>query len=261
MGLYQLLYLRIPAHAILNETVKTTKTLKKTWATGFVNAILRNFIRQQKELLSQTKDNLICQHSHPLWFINLLQKAWPDNWGGILIANNNHPPMHLRVNIQKISRDKYLAELSKTIQANTTASNNHSITLQKPCKTNKLPFFQQGFVSIQDLAAQFIAPLLDLEPNLRVLDACAAPGGKTCHILELAPNLQELVTIDISQKRLKLIQENLTRLQLSATLICGDASKPKDWWDGKKFDRILVDAPCSGTGVIRRHPDVMSQTI
>lgn len=257
VGLYQLLHLRIPPYAILDKTVGAARVLQKTWATAFVNAILRKFIRQQKKILNQIEHNIVGKFSHPLWLIKLLQLSWPQNWCDILSANNEHPPMHLRVNLQKISRHDYLKKLDKLrLETLPIPELESAITLAKPCDVCKLPDFQKGLVSIQDLAAQYAAYLLELKPGLRVLDACAAPGGKTTHILETEPKLQELVAVDIAAERLKMVQANLKRLQLSATLICNDATKPQNWWDGKKFDRILLDAPCSGTGVIRRHPDI-----
>ncbi|CAL7963173.1 Ribosomal RNA small subunit methyltransferase B [Gammaproteobacteria bacterium] len=258
VGLYQLIYLRIPHYATLSETVEATRWLKKPWASALVNAILRNFIRKQKEILKQIEDsNNTTQYSHPAWLIKLLQKSWPQNWQEILAANNEYPPMHLRVNLQKISRNDYLEELKKAeIEAKAVPELTAAITLEKPCDVLKLPDFQNGFVSVQDIAAQYAINLLELKPKLRVLDACAAPGGKTAHILESEPNLQELVAVDIEDARLKTAKANLNRLQLSAKFVCGDAGKPQSWWDGKKFDRILLDAPCSGTGVIRRHPDI-----
>jgi 16S rRNA (cytosine967-C5)-methyltransferase len=257
IGLYQLLYLRIPRYAILSETVEATRWLKKSWAAAFVNAVLRNFIRKQEEIIKQIEDNDALQYSHPAWLIKLLQNSWPQNWQNILATNNEYPLMHLRVNLQKISRNDYLEKLEKMkINAKAVSGLIAAITLEKPCDVVKLPKFQNGFVSVQDLSSQYAADLLELKPGLRVLDACAAPGGKTAHILEAEPNLQELIAIDIEDARLEMVKANLNRLQLSAKFICNNASKPQNWWDGKKFDRILLDAPCSGTGVIRRHPDI-----
>ena len=257
IGLYQLLYLRIPQYAILNETVKATRLLQKPWAAAFVNAILRNFIRQQTEILNQIEGNIVAQYSHPPWLIKLLQQAWPQKCLSILAANNEYPPMHIRVNLQKISRNDYLKKLHELgIKAKPVPDLAAAITLENPCDVSKLPEFQNGFVSIQDLAAQYAATLLELKPGLRVLDACAAPGGKTAHILETEPNLQELIAVDIEDERLEMVKANLDRLQLLAQFICADVAKTQKWWDGKKFDRILLDAPCSGTGVIRRHPDI-----
>lgn len=252
VGLYQLLYSRTPVYAILNNTVAAARVLQKNWATGFINAVLRKFTRGQEEILNQITD----KYSHPLWLINLIKSAWSQQWQDILIANNTHPPMHLRVNFQKISRNDYIKKLAalglQTLPLPTLAS---AITLAKPCPIEQLPGYYEGLVSNQDLAAQYAAYLLELKPGLRVLDACAAPGGKTAHILETEPQLQ-IIALDVTAKRLKMVATTLKRLQLSAKLICADASKPQNWWDGKKFERILLDAPCSGTGVIRRHPDI-----
>jgi 16S rRNA (cytosine967-C5)-methyltransferase len=257
VGLYQLLQLRIPHHAILFETVAATHIIKKSWAATLVNAILRNFIRQQENILAQIEKIPLTKYSHPEWLIKLLQESFSTNWAEILSANNERPPMHLRVNLQKISCDAYLKKLeSLGIAAKIIQNSKTAITLEKPVDINKLPGFYDGLVSVQDLSAQYVVDLLELKPGLRVLDACAAPGGKTAHILENTRSLQELVAVDITDERLEMIQDNLKRLQLSATLILGDATKPEQWWHGKKFDRILLDAPCSGTGVIRRHPDI-----
>jgi 16S rRNA (cytosine967-C5)-methyltransferase len=257
VGLYQLMYLRVPHHAALSETVEATRVLKKPWAAGLVNATLRNFLRKKEQLLRKIEEDVVAQYSHPIWLIKMLQKAWPKQWQGILSANNEYPPMCLRVNLQKISREDYLKKLESTdIKANPVPSVASAIILEKPCDVLKLPEFKKGFVSVQDLSAQYAAGLLELEPGLRVLDACAAPGGKTSHILEAQSKLQELIAVDIDRDRLKKIKDNLKRLSLSAKLVCGDAANPQKWWDGKKFDRILLDAPCSGVGVIRRHPDI-----
>lgn len=257
VGLYQLIYLRIPPHAALSETVNATRIFQKPWAASLVNAVLRNFTRNQEKILAQLEANFVARYSHPEWFIKLLQKSMPKQWREVLEANNEYPPMHLRVNLQKNSRDAYLEKLtSANLNADKSPNTLTAITMEKPLDISMLPDFFQGSISVQDLAAQYAADLLELAPGLRVLDACAAPGGKTCHILEHTPALQELVAVDLTIKRLEMIRSNLTRLQLSATLVCGDAAKPDKWWDGKKFDRILLDAPCSGTGVIRRHPDI-----
>lgn len=257
VGFYQLLYLRIPQHAVLFETVDATRTMQKSWATSLVNGVLRNFMRSQDKILPQLENNLVAKYSHPNWLIKRLKQDLPEDWLEILNENNLHPPLHLRVNLQKISRDDYFKKLSLLgITAKIPKDSKTAITLEKPIDIVKLPGFHQGLVSVQDLSAQYAADLLELKPGLSVLDACAAPGGKTSHILENTASLLKLVALDLSEKRLAMIQENLKRLQLSATLIWVDATKTSEWWDGEKFDRILLDAPCSGTGVIRRHPDI-----
>lgn len=266
VGLYQLLYLQVPEYAAINETVTAARALKKNWATAFLNGVLRNFLRTKNKVLEEfdqeKNEDLVAKYSHPLWLINALKKVWPDRWGAILDANNERPPMCLRVNLQVCSRDEYLrkfqpdSEILKDAKSVSVAP--AAIILDKPCDVLSLPSFLQGTVSVQDLAAQFAPELLELAPGQRVLDACAAPGGKTAHILETEPNLAEVVALDVNTTRMALITENLVRLnmQKKAVVICGDASQTKEWWGGKKFDRILLDAPCSATGVIRRHPDI-----
>ncbi|EKD23235.1 MAG: hypothetical protein ACD_82C00190G0003, partial [uncultured bacterium] len=248
VGLYQLIYLRKPDYAVLNETVEATKYLDKPWATALVNAVLRNFLRQQKILLAKLESNEITKYSHPLWIINALKKAYPKQWKNILIANNQYPPMHLRVNKQQISQSDYLKLLPS-----------QNITLEKPRNVTDLPGFQDGLVSVQDLSAQYTTTLLDLKPGQIVLDACAAPGGKTAHILETEPHLQKLIVCDIDELRLNKVRENLTRLKLDykeiIKFIFCDITITHEL-DNIIFDRILLDAPCSGSGVIRRHPDI-----
>jgi len=255
-GLYQLRDLRIPSHAAISETVNATKTLGKQWAKGLINASLRNYQRQQEDIetkLQQTDSSL---YAHPDWLIESFKQDWPDSWQAILNASNKQPPMMLRINQQKGTRQDYLARLvDAEIPANEVSATPEGILLEKPCDVYQLPGFIQGDVSVQDGAAQQVASLLDLKPGLRILDACAAPGGKTCHILEHAPD-NEVIALDIAAKRLLQIEQNTDRLHLKATLIASDAADTDNWWDGTLFDRILIDAPCSGTGVIRRHPDI-----
>lgn len=257
IGLYQLMFMSIAPHAIISETVEAARVLNKPWATGLINAILRNFQRQSQTLLSTIHSNEIAHYAHPKWLLETIKSAWPTEWQAILTANNESPPLSLRVNQQKITRDDYLKTLeTEGFPADTILETPAGITLKTAVDITKLPGFNDGLFSVQDGAAQFAAQLLTLKPNLRVLDACAAPGGKTTHILEKEPNLQTLVAIDIAPARTTLIQENLSRLHLSATVITADTNKPNIWWDGQLFDRILLDAPCSATGVIRRHPDI-----
>lgn len=256
-GLYQLMHLSAPDYAVINETVAATKILQKPWATAFVNAILRNFTRRKAQLLIKINLDLVAKYSHPIWFTKTIKQAYPEQWQKILSENNKRPPMHLRVNLTKISRDKYLEQLlGVNIEAKKLSEINSAITLTKPCDVTKLPGFAEGLVSVQDLSAQLAATLLNLQPGQKVLDACSAPGGKTAHILEAEPKLGKLVACDIDNIRLAKVKSNLDRLGLNCELICGDAAKPQDWWHGEQFDRILLDAPCSGTGVIRRHPDI-----
>ena len=259
VGLYQLRYLEKPSYAAVKETVNVLNQLHLNWAKGFVNAILRTFCRSQDIMLAQLQlsFNEAFIYGHPNWLLAKLKVDWPDHWREFVIANDSHPPMSLRVNLSKISRDAYLKKLQAVgLNAQIQTFSNAGLTLHDACSVHELPDFEQGEVSVQDEAAQLAVSLLQLKPRLRVLDACAAPGGKTCHMLELEPNLRECVALDMSESRLMKIQENLTRLGLHATLKQGDATRPSDWWDGQLFDRILLDAPCSATGVIRRHPDI-----
>lgn len=256
-ALYQIREMRIPSHAAVNEAVGALKTLKKLWAKGLVNGVLRNYLRNREAIDQQCRQNPAFNHMHPQWLAQQLKTDWPDQCDAIMSANNLRPPMCLRVNASKISRPDYLVLLeSAQIEATTSPFSTCGIYLAAPCNVDKLPGFSDGMVSVQDEAAQLCAPLLDLQPGQRVLDACCAPGGKTCHILEHQNQLSEVVAIDVEEDRLLRVRENLTRLELSATLISADATKTSQWWDGKLFDRILLDAPCSATGVIRRHPDI-----
>lgn len=255
-GLYQLRSMRVPEHAALSETVNASKALGKNWAAGLINATLRNYQRQQKELEANIKNNPAAQFAHPQWLIDRFKKDWPEQWQQILTANNQQAPMILRVNRGHFTRDEYLTLLAQNeIGASALSECRQGIILDKACDVFDLPGFSAGSISVQDGAAQVAAELLQLESGQRVLDACAAPGGKTGHILESADNL-EVTALDIDDKRLQQVEQNLERLNLSATLIAADASNIDAWWDKKQFDRILIDAPCSGSGVIRRHPDI-----
>jgi 16S rRNA (cytosine967-C5)-methyltransferase len=257
-GLYQLVHMRISEHASVNETVAATKALNRIWAKGLVNAVLRTFQREKLALLDEHKDHLVFQNAHPKWLIKKLNEAWHQNDVlAIIEANNQRGPMTLRVNTTKVSRNDYLAKLKDAgIQASKTPNAPSGIQLVSAVDVKQLPEFAAGAVSVQDEAAQLAASLLQLESGHRVLDACCAPGGKTCHILELQPRIASLVAVDSEPRRLIRVEENLTRLDLSAQLIAADAGELDSWWDRKPFQRILLDAPCSATGVIRRHPDI-----
>lgn len=257
MGLYQLHFLRIPDYAVVKETVGLLTPIKKPWAKGLVNAVLRSYCRQQEALLIRLADNPVFIYGHPEWLVKRVQQAWPDKWQALLTANDIHPPMSLRVNGSLSSATDYLARLTTAgIDAQLLPHALTGITLTTPCDVHELPGFSAGHVSVQDEAAQLAASLLDLKPGQRVLDACCAPGGKTCHILETQPNLSACIALDIEKSRLIRVHDNLKRLNLNATLVQGDGLDPGTWWDGVTFDRILLDAPCSATGVIRRHPDI-----
>ena len=263
VGIYQIKYTRIPDHAAFNETVSACKPLKCEHLKGVINGILRNFQRQQAQLVESntqpdnTKLPAAIAYNHPSWFIKKLQTSYPDSWQAILIANMERPPMWLRVNSLHHSLEQYLTLLAAAgIEYAYIDKTSSAIRLIEAVDVNKLPGFQLGWVSIQDGAAQQAAILLDCQPDDNVLDCCAAPGGKTCHILEYSPKIKAMTALDIEATRLLRVHENLERLNLQANVIAGDAATPEKWWDGQLFDRILLDAPCSGTGVIRRHPDI-----
>lgn len=257
VGAYQLLSTRIPAHAALAETVEACKDLKRDKLKGLVNGVLRNLQRQHQQLEQQLPDKAPLKYCHPSWFIKRISQAYPDNWQQILEANNQRSPMWLRNNASQQSRAQYLAQLTEQeIAASAGVYDDNSILLAQPSGVSKLPGFAQGACSVQDAAAQQAAQLLAAQPGELILDACAAPGGKTSHILELTEDL-DVVALDCDAKRLARVQENLDRIGLSARLICGDGSDPVSWWqEDRLFDRILLDAPCSATGVIRRNPDI-----
>ena len=257
IGLYQLQYLDKPEYATVQETVALVNKINKKWAKGLVNAVLRRFCRERTDIMARLEKHGDFISGHPGWFVARVKKDWPASWQMILKANDEHPPMSLRVNLQHLQRDIYLERLfAAGIAASPHAFSQAGIMLESACDVSDLPGFAEGDLSVQDEAAQLAAPLLSLEPGLRVLDVCAAPGGKTCHILELMPELAECVAIDIDERRLLRVHDNLARLGLQATVKTGDALLPSTWWDGQLFDRILLDAPCSATGVIRRHPDI-----
>ncbi|MGB1200039.1 MAG: 16S rRNA (cytosine(967)-C(5))-methyltransferase RsmB [Cognaticolwellia aestuarii] len=258
-GVYQIKYTRIPDHAAVSETVAATGPLRNKHLKGLVNAVLRNYQRAT-ENADEANEQAVAEpikYNHPSWFIKRLQQAYPDSWQQILAANLERPPMWLRVNQQHYSSAQYQSLLtSANIEIDNVDQASGAIDLVSATNVNNLPGFTDGHVSIQDGAAQQSARLLDCQPEDNVLDCCAAPGGKTCHIIELQPKISSITAIDIDAKRLARVQENLDRLKLSAKLVAADASAPADWHQGQLFDRILLDAPCSATGVIRRHPDI-----
>ncbi len=257
IGLYQLLHSRIPEHAAIGETVGCAGALKKPWAKGLLNAVLRRAQREHEALYAELDRDPVLHSAHPRWLQKALKAHWPQHWQAICAANNAHPPLILRVNRRHGSRDAYLNELREAgIEAEPCTYSRDGVRLLQPCDVTTLPGFRDGRVSVQDEAAQLAADLLELAPGQRVLDACAAPGGKTCHLLEVEPGLGEVVAVDLEAKRLARVRENLERLHLEATLIAADGRDTGAWWDGQPFQRILLDAPCSATGVIRRHPDI-----
>ncbi|HUW51644.1 MAG TPA: 16S rRNA (cytosine(967)-C(5))-methyltransferase RsmB [Sulfuricella sp.] len=253
VALYQLLYSRAAGHAVVDHAVKSAAALKKSWAKGLVNAVLRNFLRKRPALLELAAASDEGRYSHPQWWIDKLRRQYPDGWAALLEANNQHPPMTLRVNRRATSVEAYLALLAQQGMAGSKIGES-AILLDQPVAVDKLPGFADGAVSVQDAGAQWAARLLDVADGMRVLDACAAPGGKAAHLLELAGI--ELTALDNDAERLKKVEQNFRRLKLEARCVAGDAAKPGGWWDGKPFQRILADVPCSASGVVRRHPDI-----
>lgn len=257
VGLYQLAHTEMAEHAVIHETVEAVKQLKQDKYASVVNAILRRFQREKSELMEQLQQSDVPRFDHPKWLIKMLSKSWPDRWQSICEDANVPGPMTLRVNTHSQDRDQYSGLLS---DASIEHANGKyaltSIYLDHPSSVGQLPNFDQGAVSVQDEAAQLAAAILDPQPGEYILDACCAPGGKTCHILEYTNNQANVVALDADATRLKRVQENLDRLSLSANVLQGEAQSPEEWWDGTPFDRILLDVPCSATGVIRRHPDI-----
>jgi 16S rRNA (cytosine967-C5)-methyltransferase len=255
IGLFQLNDTRIPDHAAVSSTVEAAKQLRRPKYAGLINAVLRNFLRQG--LGSREAGDDETRFNHPAWFIEQLRQDWPDDWQRILEANNERAPMWLRVNPNRTTTGLYIERLDEPDDGHAGLDGViHAIRLAQPIPVGMLPGFADGDVSVQDAAAQIAAPWLLMHGGLRLLDACAAPGGKTGHLLELASPDSTLTAIDLDPERLEGIHENLKRLGLNATVLAADASKPREWWDGEPFDRILLDAPCSASGVIRRHPDI-----
>lgn len=252
VGLFQLKYMRVKEHAAVAETVAAAK--RYPWAKAVLNAIFRRYLREKSTL---DHDARIDIQNHPSWLLKKIQEDWPAEAEQIIAHNNQAPPMVLRVNTKACSRNDYLNLLAQAgIEAQVTAEVDTGIELKQACPIEKLPQFSAGLVSVQDAAAQLATELLDLRPGQRVLDLCAAPGGKTCAILERDQSLQYLLAVDSDANRLQRLTENLKRLHLDAAIIVGDAADPSSWWDGQAFERILLDSPCSATGVIRRHPDI-----
>ena len=258
VGLFQLADPEQPDHSAVSATVAATRLLGQERAAGLVNASLRRYQREAPALLDRLRTLPAAWYSHPDWLLNQLRADWPDAWQEIAAANQRHPPLWLRVNRNRTSRGDYAARLGAELGLITTTLPGFpdALKLESAVPVQRLPGFAEGLVSVQDAASQLAAHLLAPEQGMRVLDACAAPGGKTAHLLECASGELELTALDISAERLKQVESNLRRLGQRATVLLGDATKPATWWDGQPFDRILVDAPCTATGVIRRHPDI-----
>jgi len=257
IGLYQILYMDTPEHAAVSETVAVVQKLKKPWAKALVNGVLRNFIREQQTLCDEADLKPAQKYSHPQWLFKALRKGYPDDWQAIMQANNEIAPLTLRVNTIQQSRDELLTKLAEAdIKASAHSTAPQGIVLESSTDITQLPTYESGGFSVQDGAAQQAANILQPKPQERILDACAAPGGKTTHLLELSNNQANVFALEKAPERMERLAENLHRLELDADYAVGDASCPEDWWDGKDFDKILLDAPCSATGIIRRHPDI-----
>ena len=261
VGIYQLTDTRIPDHAAVSMTVEASRVLRRPKYASLINAVLRNFLR--KNMQADEPDGDQARYCHPAWLLQSLQSDWPDHWPGIVEAGNRQAPMWLRVNASRLAREEYTALLEEADRNADEAPSNQviagvdqAVKLAEPRPVGELPGFSDGQVSVQDAAAQLAAPWLLQGGGTRILDACAAPGGKTGHLLELAGSGADLTAIDLDESRLTRVHENLARLGLSATVLAADASKPEEWWNNNQFDRILLDAPCSASGVIRRHPDI-----
>lgn len=256
IGLFQLDYLSTPEHVALNETVQACQALKKYWAKGLVTAVLRRYLRQRDGIQQGAIQKPKAYYDHPHWLLNRLQKAWPNDWEDIVAINNTIAPMSLRLNHAYATREHYLQLVQELgHKAYPSQKSPVGIILDTACDPNRLPGFQEGGVTVQNIASQLVIHNWSLSPKARVLDACAAPGGKASHLLEKIPSL-DLVALEKVPSRFKQLQQTFDRLQLSATLHNEALENVDQWWDGQYFDAILLDAPCSGTGVIRRHPDI-----
>lgn len=241
------------AHTVVDQAVKAAGGMAGRRLKGLVNAVLRNFLRQRDGLLAAADADAVAHWRHPAWWLGALQASYPVHWEAIAAAGNTHPPLCLRINRRRVTGAEFLAALAEAGSGAQTLDAT-AILLDKPVPVERIPGFREGRVSVQDWGAQRAADLLDAADGMRVLDACAAPGGKAAHLLERAA--VRLCALELDPERAARIAQNLQRLGLSATLLVGDARRPADWWDGQRFDRILVDAPCSASGVVRRHPDI-----
>jgi len=257
VALYELEDERTPEYAVVDAAVQTAKATDAVRASGLINAVLRRYLRERKTVDAEIASRPATRHAAPIWLADRFRADWPVRWTQLLAASDSHAPMWLRVNSRLKTTAEYLGQLQQAgISARAEERVPYAIMLDSPCDVHELPGFSEGVVSVQDLGAQCVAFPLKLEPQQRVLDACAAPGGKTALIAEREPALKKLVAVDIDPHRLSRVRENLSRENLMAEVLAGDATAPAKWWDGAPFDRILLDAPCSGLGVIRRHPDI-----
>lgn len=252
VALYQLQHTKASQHAIVDQAVRATKNVDPA-ASGLVNAVLRNFLRKQSSLLEAADQNDEGRFAYPQWWIDALKAQYGEQAAAILEAGNQHPPMALRVNVRHTTAAEYQALLlQQDIESHRVEPD--ALILQHPIAVERLPKFSEGWVSVQDAGAQYAARLLDVQDGMRILDVCAAPGGKTAHLLEISDI--KMVAVDKDEARLQRVRENLQRLHLKAQVVCGDAAEPENWWDGESFQRILADVPCSASGVVRRHPDI-----
>ncbi|NBB93226.1 MAG: 16S rRNA (cytosine(967)-C(5))-methyltransferase RsmB [Gammaproteobacteria bacterium] len=255
VALHELRDGREPDHAVVHAAVAAARSLLGQRMTGLVNGVLRNFGRQREALLAELPTSPIFRFGYPGWLVKRIENDWGESTEAVLAAGNEPPPLWLRVNRRRVSRDEYLERLSQSgIDARVAQGFPDALVLTERMAVSALPGFNEGLVSVQDGAAQLAADYLELRDGQRVLDACAAPGGKSAHILE--HHAVDLTALDVDGERLARVGSGLERLGLEARLLRGDAARPDEWWDGRRFDRILVDAPCSATGVIRRHPDI-----
>jgi 16S rRNA (cytosine967-C5)-methyltransferase len=256
VGAHQVEYSRNAPEATVHACVDAARILRAERAAGFVNAVLRRFVSERTSLFASVDADLPARTAHPAWLVARLLEAWPDEAIALLEANNAHPPMMLRVDETRISAEDYLGRLSAaSIESHKIQWLRSGIVLDRPVSVSELPGFTEGLVSVQDAGAQLAAGLLDPRPRQRVLDACAAPGGKTGALLEQGVGI-ELTAVDVDGERAGLVRENLARLGREARVVVADVREPAGFWDGEPYERILVDAPCSSTGVIRRHPDI-----
>jgi 16S rRNA (cytosine967-C5)-methyltransferase len=253
VALYQLAHTNAPPHAVVDSAVRATVRVRRSSARGLVNAVLRQFLRRREALLAALARDPEARFSYPSWWIARIEGQYAERSSAILNAGNARPPLTLRVNERRVSRAEYLAELTERgIAARAVGAS--GVIIERPRPVRDLPGFADGLVTVQDAGAQLAAPLLEVRSGMRVLDACAAPGGKTTHLAEIAT--LDLTALDIDEERLARVRENLARLKLEGRLLAADAAERDRWWDGKPYDRILADVPCSATGVVRRHPDV-----
>lgn len=256
-ALHQLEFSRHPPEVIVFSAVDATRRLREARAAGLVNALLRRYLRERDAVRTKALLRPSAAYAHPMWLLSALRVAWPDHWQQIVAANNEHPPMTLRVDTSRQTRAQYRERLAAAgMAASAPDWSTTALVLAEPVGVEALPGFAQGAVSVQDAGAQLACALLGVQPGERVLDACAAPGGKTCALLEAVDGQLQLTAIDIDAGRCERINENLQRLKRTARVVTADLDAEPAWWDGQRFDRILLDAPCSATGVIRRHPDI-----